>query len=196
MARRALILVEEGFDDFEYFYSRHRLEEMGFEVLVAAGRRWSDVPVYDPDTGELRPRPRMVRGKHGTEVRVDLSFREALERIEEFDVLVLPGGRGPERARRFPEAPEIVRRMVEAGKPVLAICHGPQLLVSAGVARGRRMTAYWGIRDDIVNAGAVYVDEDAVRDGNVVTVRHPTVLGRGFRLFAELLRERGLAEAC
>ena len=85
--------------------------------------------------------------------------------------------------------------MAEAGKPILAICHGPQLLVSAGVARDKKMTAYWGIRDDIENAGAQYIDEDAVRDGNIVTVRHTTVLGKGTKLFIELLREKGLVKS-
>lgn len=191
---KALFLVEEGFDDLEYFYAYHRLREEGFECLVASSKKYDDVPLYDPETGRLSPRPRRVRGKHVLEVTVDLSFREALERLDEFDVLVIPGGRGPERARRFPEAVEIVRRMAQAGKPILAICHGPQLLISAGVAKGRRMTGYWGIRDDIVNAGATYVDEDAVRDGNIVTVRHTSVIGKGVKLFIELLREKGLVK--
>ena len=196
MARRALFIVEDGFDDMEYFYSCHRLVEEGFTCIVASHEKYSDVPLYNPHTGELRPRRRRVKGKHGTEVEVDVSYSEALDRIEEYDVLVLPGGRGPERARRYPEAVELVRRMAEAGKPILAICHGPQLLASAGALRGRRVTGYWGIRDDLVNAGAVYVDEDAARDGNIVTIRHPTVIGRGMRLFIQLLRERGLVEGC
>jgi protease I len=192
---KALFIVEEGFDDLEYFYSYHRLIEEGFECYVASSKKYNDVPLYDPETGQLKARPRRVKGKHVLEVTVDMSYSEALNRLDEFDVLVIPGGRGPERARRHREAVEIVRRMVEAGKPVLAICHGPQLLISAGVARGRRMTGYWGIRDDIVNAGATYVDEDAVRDGNIVTVRHTSVLGKGMRLFIELLRERNLVKS-
>ncbi|BEP18708.1 deglycase PfpI [Pyrofollis japonicus] len=192
---KALFIIEEGFDDLEFFYAYHRLIEEGFEPVIASSKKYDDVPLYDPETGSVKPRPRRVKGKHGLEVETNLSFKEALERIDDFDVLVLPGGRGPERARRHPEAVEIVKRMAEKGKPILAICHGPQLLVSAGVARGKRMTAYWGIRDDIVNAGAEYVDADAVRDGNIVTVRHTTVLGKGTKLFIELLKERGLIKA-
>lgn len=184
----ALVLLEDGFDDFEYFYAVHRLAEEGFTHVVASSRRYSDVPRYDPASGRLEPRPRVVRGKYGLEVEVGLDYRGALERLGEFDVLVIPGGRSPDRVRRYPEAVEIARRMVVEGRPVVAICHGPQVLISAGVVRGRRIAANPGIRDDVVNAGGVYVEDAAARDGNVVTIRHPSVLGRGFRLFVELLR--------
>ncbi len=187
---KALIIAEDGVDDFELMYAYHRLREECIEPLVASHSKHSEYAVVRD--GRVEPAPRLLEGKHGTRIRVDLDYREALERLDEFDVLVLPGGRGPERARQHPEAVEIVRRMVEAGKPVIAICHGPQLLVSAGVVRGRRVTGYPGIRDDLVNAGAVYIDEPAVRDGNIVTVRHPTWLAEGFRLFIPLLRERGV----
>ncbi len=190
-ARRALVLLEDGFDDFEYFYAVHRLAEEGFEAIVASSRRYSDVPLYDPETGVIRPRPRRVKGKNGLEVDVDISYGEALSKLGEFDVLVIPGGRSPDRVRRYRDAVELTRRMVEEGKPAVAICHGPQVLISAGVVRGRRIAANPGIRDDVVNAGGVYVDEAAARDGNIVTIRHPTVLGRGFKLFVELLREKG-----
>ena len=189
---KALFIVEDGFDDLEYFYALHRLREEGFDAVIASSRKHDDIPLYDPETGKLLPRPRTVKGKRFLEVRVDIDYREALERLGEFDVLVIPGGRGPERARVYPEAVEIVRKMVEEGKPVLAICHGPLLLVSAGVAKGRRLTGYWGIRDDLVNAGAEYADMDAVRDGNIVTVRHTTVIGVGVKLFIDLLRRKKL----
>lgn len=190
---RALVLLEDGFDDFEYFYAVHRLAEEGFSHSVASSRKYSDVPLFDPASGRLSPRPRSVKGKYGLAVSVDIDYKEALERLSEFDVLVIPGGRSPDRVRRYPEAVELTRRMVEAGEPVVAICHGPQVLISAGVVRGRRVAANPGIRDDVVNAGGVYVEDPAARDGNIVTIRHPSVLGQGFRLFIELLREKGLA---
>ena len=154
--------------------------------------RYSDVPRYDPDTSRLSPRLHMVRGKECLEV--DLSYEDVLRELDRFDVLVIPGGRSPDRARRYPEAVEIARRFAEAGKPIVAICHGPQLLISAGVVRGRRVTGNPGIKDDLINAGAQYTGSDAERDGSIVTIRHPTVLGKGFRLFVEHLRERGLAQ--
>ncbi len=191
---RALVIVEKEFDDLEFFYAYHRLVEEGFEVVVASHTRFSDVPVYDPATGSLKPRKAVVKGKRGFEVEVDIDYSEALRRLDEFDVLVVPGGRGPERARQYREAVEIARRMVEAGKPVVAICHGPLLLASAGVIRGRRVTGYPGIADDLRNAGAEYVDSPAVRDGNIVTIRHTSTMGEGFRLFMKLLAEKGLVK--
>ncbi len=188
--RKALFIIEEGFDDFEFFYFYHRLIEEGFEPVIASSKKYDDIPIYDPVEDKVKPRPRRVKGKHTLVVETDLSFKEVLEKIGEFNVLVIPGGRGPERARRYSEAVEIVKKMVESGKPVLAICHGPQLLISANAVRGKKLTGYWGIKDDIVNAGAEYVDEDAVRDGNIVTIRHTSVIGKGSKLFIELLREK------
>ena len=191
---KALIIAEDGVDDFELLYSYHRLREEGFEVFVASHTKHSEYAVIRD--GRVEPAPRLIEGKRGQKIKVDLEYREALEKLNEFDVLVLPGGRGPERARQYPEAVEIVKRMAGAGKPVIAICHGPLLLVSAGVLKGRRVTGYPGIRDDLVNAGAIYVDEPAVRDGNIVTVKHPTWISDGFRLFMELLREVKLVKTC
>ncbi|MET1101298.1 MAG: DJ-1/PfpI family protein [Pyrodictiaceae archaeon] len=192
MAKRALFIIEDGFDDFEFFYAYHRLLELGFEAIIASSEKYSGLLVYDPQKGYRRAR-REVEGKHGSKVAVDVTYLEALGNTGSYDVLVLPGGRGSERARRHREAVELVRRMVvEEEKPVVAICHGPQLLISAGAIKGRRVTAYWGIRDDIINAGGVYVDKDYARDNNIVTIRHTTSIGKGFRLFVELLKERGL----
>ena len=191
---RALFIVEDGFDDLEYFYAFHRLREEGFEVVVASSRKYDSIAVLDEKTGKIALKKRAVQGKRFLSVEPDLTFGEALTRLDEFDVLVIPGGRGPERARQHREAVEIVRRMVLSGKPVLVICHGPQLLISAGVVEGRRITGYWGIRDDIVNAGAEYVDSDAVRDGNIVSIRHTSVIGAGMKLFIELLKQKKLVK--
>ena len=187
---KALFIVEDDVDELEFYYAYYRLKEEGFEVVVASHSKWGKYAVYDEETGELRREKREVKGKRGLTIPVDIDYEEALK--GEWDVLVIPGGRSPERARQHPKAVEIVRRHAEAGKPILAICHGPLLLVSAGVLRGRKTTGYWGIRDDLVNAGAEYVDEDVVRDGNIVTVRHTRFLAEGLREFMKLLRERGL----
>ncbi|ABM80843.1 type 1 glutamine amidotransferase domain-containing protein [Hyperthermus butylicus] len=192
---RALFIVEPDFDDLEFFYAYHRLLEEGFEIDIASHAKYSDVPRYDPQTGRLEPRPLKIKGKRGFEVEATLSYREAVERLDSYDVLVIPGGRSPERARQHREAVEIARRMAEKGKPIIAICHGPLLLASASVIRGRRVTGYPGIKDDLVNAGAEYVDAGAVLDGNIVTVRHTSSMGEGFRLFIQLLREKGLARS-
>ena len=186
---KALFIVEDDFDDLEYFYAYHRLKEEGFDIAVASSSKYDDIATYDPKTGRVSLRPKYVKGKRGLLVKVDIDYKEALEILQEFDALIIPGGRGPERARQYEAAVEIVKRMVRANKPVLAICHGPQLLISAKVVSGRKLTGYWGIKDDIVNAGASYVDSSAVRDSNIVTVRHTSVIGEGVKLFIELLKE-------
>ncbi|MEB2836982.1 MAG: type 1 glutamine amidotransferase [Desulfurococcales archaeon] len=169
---RALIITGEGFEDVELLYPYYRLVEAGFYVDIAA-----------PSKGR-------VRGKHGYEVDATVGLDEVDP--TGYDLLVLPGGRGPERARVHPRAGVVVRSFFEEGKPVAAICHGPQLLITAGVVRGRRLTSYWGIRDDLVAAGAQWVDERVVVDGNLVTARYPPDIPFWMREFMRLLERRGL----
>jgi protease I len=104
----------------------------------------------------------------------DKTFDEVT--VEEFDLLVIPGGGSPENLRIDDRAVAFTRRFVETGKPVAAICHGPQLLISADVLRGRTVTCVKKIRDDVKNAGATYVDEPLVIDGNLITSRVPADL--------------------
>jgi len=106
---------------------------------------------------------------------------------EEFDAIVIPGGFSPDHLRVRREVLEFVRRAHEAGKIIAAICHGPQVLISAGLVRGRRVTAYEAIKDDLINAGAIFVDEPAVRDGNIITGRVPDDLPEFCRLIIEAL---------
>ena len=169
---KALILTAEGFEDLELLYPYYRLAEAGFEVVIAAPKKGS------------------VKGKHGYEVKAHISFDEVDP--EEFDLLVLPGGRGPERARMHPRAAIIVKHFVEKNKPIAAICHGPQLLISARAVEGRRLTSYWGIKDDIEVAGGIWVDEPVVVDGNLVTSRYPPDIPLWMREFIRLLKTKGL----
>ena len=150
---KVLILVENDFEDLELFYPLYRLREEGYVVEVASSSL--DVRV----------------GKKGYQVKPDLKYDDVV--VEDYDALVIPGGKAPERIRINEKAVEIVRRFLELGKPVAAICHGPQLLISAGIVRGRRMTSWIGIRDDLIAAGAEYVDADVVVDGNIITSRMP-----------------------
>ena len=189
MARRALVIAEDDVDDLELYYSLYRMKELGFETYVAASRKTGEYLTLGPE-GKPIPAPRFIRGKRGIEFKVDIEFSEAIN--QEWDVLVIPGGRGPERARLHKEAVAIVKRVVSEEKPVIAICHGPLLLASAGVIKGRRVTGHPGIADDLVNAGAIYTGSPAERDGEIVTVRHTTTIHEGFRLFTKLLEELGL----
>ncbi len=186
MTKRAVIVTEDGVDDLEALYAYYRLREEGYEVLVAAARKYGKYLTFS-ESGEPVPERRVLVTKHGIGLAVDVTFSEALE--IEWDALILPGGRGPDRARRYREAVELVKKLVTSGVPTAAICHGPQLLISAGVLKGRRVTGYWGIRDDLVNAGAMYVDEDVVVDGNLVTARHTTFVAEWMREFVRVLRK-------
>ncbi len=148
---KALFLLEDGFEDLEFFYPYYRLKEEGIEVLVASSDRDTKI------------------GKHGYVVTPDLTYSEVV--YEEFSALIIPGGRSPERVRINERAVEIVRRFSD--KIIAAICHGPQLLVSAGLVKGLKLTGWIGIRDDLSAAGGVYEDREVVVDGGIITSRIP-----------------------
>ena len=114
-----------------------------------------------------------VKGKHGLTVKPDLTFSEA--KPEEFDCVIIPGGWAPDRLRRYREVLDFVKNVAAKGI-VAAICHGPQVLISAGLLKGRRVTCVSAIKDDVINAGAEYVDEPVVVDGNMITSRVPADL--------------------
>jgi protease I len=162
---KVLMLVEDDFEDLELFYPFYRLKEEGWEVKVASS------------STETKS------GKRGYTITPDLTYDDV--KVEDFSALVIPGGKSPERVRINSKAVEIVKEFIKDGKPVSAICHGPQLLISAGAVKGRRMTSWIGIRDDLIAAGAEYVDTEVVVDGNIITSRMPDDLPAFCR---ELLR--------
>ena len=165
---KVLFLSADEFEDLELIYPLHRLKEDGHEVYVASFKRGK------------------ITGKHGYSVEAQLSFEEVDP--DEFDALVLPGGKAPERIRLNEKAVAIARKFFEDGKPVASICHGPQVLISAGVLKGRKGTSVITIRDDVKNAGAEWVDAEVVVDGNWVSSRHPGDLHAWMREFVKLLR--------
>ena len=148
-----LILVGPEYEDLEVWYPKLRLEEAGYETKLAG-------------IGES-----VYRGKHGYPCPVDGHVRDfpAAELVG----ILAPGGWAPDKLRRDRDVLERVREVHEAGKMVATICHGPWILISAGIVRGRRLTSTVGIRDDVVNAGAEWVDEPAVIDGTIVSARVP-----------------------
>ncbi len=150
---KALILAADGFEDSELLVPYYRLLEAGHEVDVAG------------------PGVRSITGKHGYEVETNRAFGDL--DAEDYDLLVLPGGKAPETVRLNPDAVAVTRAIFQAGKPVAAICHGAQVLMSADVLRGRNATCYEGVRDDLKAAGANYSDRDVVVDGNLITSRFP-----------------------
>ena len=150
---KALILVADNVEDLEFFYPYYRLREEGFDVDVAS-----------PDGGK-------IVGKHGYDFTCNLSFSEA--NADDYDLLILPGGKAPEAVRLEPAAVEIAKAMLDADKTVAAVCHGVQTLISADVLHGRKATCWKGIRDDLKAAGAQYLDQEVVVDGNLITSRSP-----------------------
>jgi len=163
--KKVLIVAGDGVEAQEIFYPYYRLKEE-FEVHVAApSKKKLYTVVHDfvegVETYIERPAYQFPW--------VDLSFSEV--KPEEFDGLVIPGGRAPEYIRTNPDLERIVKHFFEAGKPVAAICHGPLVLTAYGLVRGRRMTAYMVLKADVEGAGATYVDEEVVVDGNLVTSR-------------------------
>jgi len=150
---KALILVADNVEDLEFFYPYYRLREEGFSADVAS-----------LDGGK-------IVGKNGYDFTCNLSISEA--NADDYDLLVLPGGKAPETVRLEPEAVEIARKMLDSDKIVAAICHGVQTLISADVLHGRKATCWKGIRDDLKAAGAEYLDQEVVVDGNLITSRSP-----------------------
>jgi protease I len=112
-----------------------------------------------------------ITGKHGYEVPVDMTLKEV--NSDDYAILVLPGGAAPAEVRKEPTALNITRDFFVKNKPVAAICHGPQVLISAGLMKGRRATCYKSVADELKEAGALYEDQDVVVDANLVTSRQP-----------------------
>jgi protease I len=142
------ILVAEGVEDLEYYVPLMRLQEEGATVLSAGL--------------ELKP----VKGKNGLAITPDATI-ESLK-SDDLAALIIPGGWAPDKLRRYPAVTNLVRQMDDANKLLGIICHGGLVAISAGVVKGHRATGSLGIKDDLVNAGATWVDQPAFRDGNQV----------------------------
>ncbi len=154
MPPRIAMVIANQFEDSEAISPKEHLESLGATVTLIA-----------PDRTE-------VTGKKGATLAPDRTFADGAT-VDEFDALIIPGGGAPENLRIVDEAVAFTRAFVESGKPVASICHGPQLLISANVLRGRTSTAVNKIRDDLRNAGANYVDDALVVDGNLISSRTP-----------------------
>ena len=151
--KRVAILAGPDYEDLELHYPYLRLMEEGADVKILAVKK------------------EIVKGKHGLSVEAEISVGEA--KPEDFDCLVIPGGWAPDRLRRFAEVLDFVKKLHREGKVIAAICHGPQVLISAGILKGKKVTCVSAIKDDVINAGAEYEDSPVVRDGNIITSRVP-----------------------
>jgi protease I len=152
--KKIVIFVDNYFEDLELFYPLIRLRGAGFEVVVAG----KELVEYS--------------GKHGLKIKPDITFKGLS--AKEYDAVVIPGGFAPDYLRRYEEVLKFIQEMNDLGKTISAICHGPQVLISAGVLKGREMTCFYAIKDDCINAGAKYVEgEPVVVDNNLITSRYP-----------------------
>ncbi len=155
--RKVIVLAEDLYEDLELWYPVLRLREEGAKVVIAG----TGAPSY--------------AGKNGYPLAVDTSADKVS--ADDFDAVVIPGGYAPDRLRRYPAVLALVREMFQRGKVVAAICHAAWVPISAGILKGRRVTCFHAIKDDVINAGAEYEDAEVVRDGNLITSRQPSDLG-------------------
>ena len=152
--KKIFLLVETIYNDLEFWYPYYRLKEAGAEVFVVG-----------PLGGIV------YTGKAGLEVKADVGMADISS--ADCDGLVIPGGYAPDHMRRHPEMVRLVRDCVTSGKVVAAICHAGWMLASANVLKGRTVTSFFAIKDDIVHAGANFVDQEVVVDSNLITSRKP-----------------------
>ncbi len=152
--RKVLCLVDHHFEDLELYYPILRLQEEGANVDVVGAQQHET-----------------YKGKNGLSIRADQGYAQV--DAEEYDALFIPGGWAPDKLRRSEHVLSIARKMNDAGRPIGQICHAGWVLVSAGIAKGRRLTSTPGIKDDMINAGAEWIDESSVVDGNLVSGRRP-----------------------
>ncbi|MCX8031520.1 MAG: type 1 glutamine amidotransferase [Thermodesulfovibrionales bacterium] len=153
---KALIISADYFEDTELLFPYYRLKEEEIEVDIASLNKGK------------------IKGKHGYEVEINKSIGEIKPAY--YDILILPGGKAPELIRKEKEVHEIAKHFFEKNKPVAAICHGPQILISAGLLKQRRATCYRSVVQELKAAGAIYEDKEVVVDGNLITSRQPSDL--------------------
>ena len=154
--KNVLLFAGPAFEDRELFYPLYRFQEAGATVKIAG-------------IGE-----KTYQGKYGVPVEVDGQCEEFLNK--KWDIVVVPGGWAPDKIRMNEAALEIVRKTLKEGGTVAAICHGPWVLASADVIKGKTVTSYKAIKDDVIHAGAKWVDREVVEDSGIVTARMPSDL--------------------
>lgn len=160
--KKAIIIAGKYTQDSEYIYPFYRFKEAGFVVVTAT------------EDGKE------VLGVYGTKISADTDFNSL--NVNDFDALIIPGGaRAMEYIRQNQKVLQFIHDFNSSGKIIACICHGAQLLISAKVVRGRRISGYYSIKDDVENAGATYVDAPAVIDGNIITSPHYKHMGDWMR---------------
>ena len=168
---KVLLFVENGFEDRELIYPYYRFQEAGYKVDVVG------------------PRARVTyNGEHGLRMESNLSPNDV--NIDDYVALIIPGGRAPDRMRTNKGLINLTKEASQKEKVIAAICHGPQLLIEAGVVKGKKATCYVSVSSDLKNAGGIYLDKSVVVDGNLVTSRFPADLPNFCREALKLLETR------
>lgn len=168
--KKVIALVSNDFEDLELWYPTLRLREAGVQVDLAAEK------------------PGTYHGKYGVPCEVALSFKDL--KAGDYDGILVPGGWAPDKLRRFPEVLDLVREINAEGGLIGEICHAGWVLISAGILKGKTVTSTPGIRDDMRNAGAKWVDEACVIDGNIVSARRPPDLPEYGKALIEVLEKQ------
>lgn len=166
---KILVLGGPLFEDLELTYPYYRLQEEGYEVLIGA----KEIKEYE--------------GKHGVPVKADVKYSEI--DMKDFDALVIPGGIMPDKIRIDKDVQRIVKDAIEDKKKIAVICHGGQIMISSAKLSGITMTSVENIKDDLINAGVNWVDEEVHVDNNIVSSRKPYDLPAFMREFVKLLKQ-------
>ncbi len=171
--KRVLLFVENGFEDRELMYPYYRMQEAGYKVDVVG------------------PRAKVTyNGEYGLTMKSDFSPQDV--NIDEYAAIIIPGGRAPDRMRTNKGLVSLANEAFQRGKVIAAICHGPQLLIEAGVVKGKKATCYVSVSTDLKNAGGIYLNKSVVVDGNLVTSRFPADLPDFCRETLRLLGKRNV----
>jgi protease I len=168
--KRIAVLVEQQYQEMEVWYPIYRLREAGCTVTVVG-----------PEAGQSYP------SKLGYPCKSDKAAGQC--RAEDYDAVVVPGGFAPDFMRRTEAMIRFVSNMAEQGKVVAAICHGPWVLCSTQALKGKKATCFMAIKDDVINAGAKYIDAEVVRDGNIITSRKPDDLPAFLTTIMQAIKE-------
>lgn len=151
---KILMYIENQFEDIELLYPRYRMIEEGAKVVIAG-----------PKAKEI------YQSKHGYPCQAEIAFQDVKQ--SEFAALFIPGGYAPDKIRRYPTALEVVQQFHQEEKPIAFICHAGWVPISAKVLKGVKCTSFFGIKDDLINAGAHWVDEPVVVDRHFISSRNP-----------------------
>ncbi|MBL8021211.1 MAG: type 1 glutamine amidotransferase [Leptospirales bacterium] len=167
--KRILAFVDDIYEDLELWYPKIRLEEEGWQVDLAG------------------PEIKTYSGKHGYPAKSNVLIKDAVE--SSYDALLIPGGFMPDKLRRDPSVIELTQAFHKSNKPIAFICHGGWIPISAKILSGKRATGSRGIKDDLENAGAIWIDEAVVVDGNLLSSRTPLDLAAFGRAFVSLIQK-------